>query len=181
MIHNRISRKKGELGMYDNVIARILFIIGVAQMPAGLIIGLIAVTANVYMVSWTIFFAWMLGGFVSGMLFIGFAENISLLHSINEKARPLNKRHNPQQVQTIENSQAERVMSEAEKAKIYDHYQKETIVEIVPSPKENYCLVRFNNGYENYVKVVYVGGYDVQETDDAMVRQSIIQWYNEKG
>ncbi|QKY68342.1 hypothetical protein [Lentibacillus sp. CBA3610] len=166
--------------MNENVIAKILFIIGVAQMAAGLIIGLITVTANFYMMNWQVFFAWTLGGFVSGMLFIGFAENIRLLHSINEKMRPAGKKRGPdlQQSQTMEDSQPGWVLGEDEMAKIHDRYSEETIVEIVPSPKEDYCLVRFKSGNEYYVRVVYIGGFGVQETNDATIRQSVIQWYN---
>ncbi|TFJ92738.1 hypothetical protein [Lentibacillus salicampi] len=169
--------------MSENLIAKILFVIGVAQMAAGLIIGLITVTADYYMVSWSVLFAWTAGGFVSGMLFIGFAENIRLLHSINEKTRPLERR--PKQEQKVEEPQIETpqtgwVLSEDEKAKIHEAYQGEAIVEIVPSPEEDYFLVRFKSGDDYYVKVVHVGGFSVQETANADIRQSIIQWYNEK-
>src|SRR5699024_4953016 len=142
------------------------------------IIGLITVTMNHYLVSWSVFFAWTAGGFVCGMLFIGFAENIRLLHSINEKMQPLNRKS--KQEQRIEERQVEWDLNEDEKAKIFEAYQEEAIVEIVPSPKEDYCLVRFKSGDEYYVKVVYVGGFGVQETEDAEIRQSIIQWYNEQ-
>jgi|GEM_PF-2959774 len=169
--------------MTENMIAKILFIIGVAQMAGGLIIGITAVSVNYYMVSWSIFFAWAGGGFVSGMLFIGFAENIRLLHSINEKTAPLERKSKQvrnmadQKIETLETGWT---LGEDEKAKVYETYQDETIVEIVPSPKEDYCLIRFQSGDEFYVKVVYVGGFGVQETDDTGIRQSIIQWYNEK-
>ncbi|WP_010529720.1 hypothetical protein [Lentibacillus jeotgali] len=169
--------------MNENIIAKILFIIGIAQMAAGLIIGIIAVSANYYMVSWSVFFAWTGGGFVIGMLFIGFAENIRLLNSINEKnallkASPKQVQHNAES--NVRDPQPEWTLEEDEKAKIRETYQDETIVEIVPAPRENYCLVRLQRGDEFYVRVVYVGEFGAQETEDAGIRQSVIQWYNEK-
>ncbi|SFB28935.1 hypothetical protein SAMN04488072_11364 [Lentibacillus halodurans] len=168
--------------MNENMIAKILFIIGVAQMAAGLIIGLIITTSNVYYggAGWSIFFVWTVGGFVMGMLFIGFAENIRLLHLINQKIGSSKKKDTPKYSRKMEEPQVSWTLGEDEKAKIYDEYQGETIVEIAPSPQEDYCLVRFKSGHEYYVRVVYIGGYGVQETDDAAIKQSIIQWYNER-
>ncbi|ALX48908.1 hypothetical protein [Lentibacillus amyloliquefaciens] len=167
--------------MNENMIAKVLFVIGVAQIAAGVIIGLITANIITYGVSWPVFFAWMLGGFVSGMLFIGFAENIRLLHNIHKKMQPLNKTPDTRQEPSIKNPRPEWTLDEADRTKIYEHYPNETIVEVVPAPQEDYCLVRFksDNGY--YVRVVYTGGFGIEETSDAKVRQSIIKWYNEQG
>ncbi|SFE04730.1 hypothetical protein SAMN05216238_107192 [Lentibacillus persicus] len=166
--------------MNENIVAKVLFIIGVAQMAAGLIIGLVTANTIPYGMSWMLFFAWMLGGFVSGMLFIGFAENIRLLHNIHEKMQPSNKIADTRQSLPSIGSKPEWHLEEADKAKIYEHFPNETIVEIVPAPQENYCLVRFKNGHEYYVKVVYTGGFGAEETNDPEIKQSIIQWYNEQ-
>ncbi|RYG72026.1 hypothetical protein EU245_12025 [Lentibacillus lipolyticus] len=170
--------------MYENQIAKILFIIGAAQIAAGAIIGLLLVMEPG--VNWTIFFSFALGGFVCGMLFIGFAENIRLLQNIYDTLKPKAESDksvvSPKWNDTLKPDKPDQwELENSEREKIYDYYRDESIVEIVPSPRENYCLVRFKNGHEYYVRVVYIGGFGVQETEDGAIRQSVIKWYNENG
>ncbi|MFD2761534.1 hypothetical protein [Lentibacillus juripiscarius] len=168
--------------MNENRIAKILFMIGAAQIGAGVIIGLLLIMepgAN-----WTMFFSFTLGGFVCGMLFIGFAENIRLLQNIYDMLKPKEaseKLAGSQKVHdTPDRDKPDQwELEESEKEKIYDYYQDESIVEIVPAPEENHCLVRFRNGNEYFVRVVYVRGFEVEEIDNGTTRQSIIKWYNE--
>ncbi|WP_382399663.1 hypothetical protein [Lentibacillus salinarum] len=134
---------------------------------------------------WSIFFVWTAGGFITGMLFIGFAENIRLLQRIHDKlgSESVSNKEKRQPVQKMNDLRVSSRLVEDEKATIdslYDHYPDELIVELVRSPKEDYCLVRFKSGHDYYVRVVYAGGFGVQETDDPAIRQSIIEWYNEK-
>ncbi|GAB4073839.1 hypothetical protein GCM10028778_13420 [Barrientosiimonas marina] len=166
--------------MYRNNIARLLFAIGTAHMIAGLIIGLISTAMNVFYTGsgWSNFFVWTAGGFIAGMLFIGFAENIRLLQQINHKLGPDTNRQEVSQY--IADSNITKNLDEAIKASIYDHYPDETIVAIVPSPKDDYFLVHFQDGQEDYVRVVYTGGSEVEETNDSSIRQSVIQWYNSR-
>ncbi|TMN22879.1 hypothetical protein FH966_08225 [Lentibacillus cibarius] len=163
--------------MKENIIAKILFVLGSAQIVAGVIIGLLLALSPG--TNWSILLTCALGGFVIGMFFIGFAENIRLLQNIHDILTPKAANKSQANPRKMSDTTAQWELEESEKEKIRDHYQDESIVEIVPSPKENYCLVRFRSGHEYYVRVVYVGGFGVQETGEGLIRQSIIKWYNE--
>ena len=75
----------------ENPISKALKVIGVLEIAAGLIIGLIlGYEDSAYgssEMNFGVVFYWTIIGFVSGMLFIGFSEVIQLLHNINEKLR----------------------------------------------------------------------------------------------
>ncbi|MFB4169477.1 hypothetical protein ACE1TG_16030 [Virgibacillus sp. JSM 102003] len=166
--------------MNENIVAKILFIIGIAQMLIGLIVGLILGNADYYgVMNWSVVFMWTIGGFISGMLFLGFSEIIKLLHTINEKTPSLQKEafHN---IKTLEEKTAPVSWSlkESDKEKINEKYSDEAISEIVPSPKEGYCLVKFKSSAGYYVKVVNVDGFGVEEVHDAEIKYTIIEWYN---
>lgn len=69
-----------------NVISQILKFIGIIEIIAGFIVGIILADSYIgYQFSWGIFLASVSVGFVTGFITIGFAEIIALLHSINEK------------------------------------------------------------------------------------------------
>jgi len=59
--------------------------IGVIEIVAGIILG--GFLGYDYEMNWAVFFLWSGAGFVSGIMFIGFAEIIELLHSINSKLK----------------------------------------------------------------------------------------------
>lgn len=73
----------------QNKIANILRIIGFVTMGLGLILGIALGRVDVgiydYEQNWSITLTWWATGFISGMLFVGFAEIIELLHKINLK------------------------------------------------------------------------------------------------
>lgn len=71
-----------------NKVANAIRGIGVLEIMAGLILG--AFLGYDYEMNWTVFFVWGFAGFVSGIMFIGFAEIIDLLHSINSKIKGTN-------------------------------------------------------------------------------------------
>ncbi|MEH7391291.1 hypothetical protein [Bacillus sp. JJ1474] len=68
-----------------NKVANAIRGIGVLEIVAGIIIGFFL--AEDYLFNWTTFLLWSGAGFVSGIMFIGFAEIIDLLHSINSKIK----------------------------------------------------------------------------------------------
>ncbi|GAA0440204.1 hypothetical protein GCM10008983_16450 [Lentibacillus halophilus] len=163
--------------MYNNQIAKILFVIGLALMGAGVISGLLLI--NMPGTNWSTFFSSALGGFVSGMLFIGFAENIRLLQSIHDRLTPETETRESETLekQNINDRVVQWTLEDSEKEKISDYYRDE-VVDIIPSPKTHYCLVQLRNEQEYYVKVVYIGGFGVQETENAAIRHDVIAWYN---
>ncbi|MEW9675731.1 hypothetical protein ABRT01_06025 [Lentibacillus sp. L22] len=78
--------------MRENIVAKILLIIGVAIMVIGLITGIGMGYGHYHSyfgfesgIVWSIFFSYLFAGFMIGMLFIGLSEIIKLLHSINER------------------------------------------------------------------------------------------------
>ncbi|MBP1949743.1 hypothetical protein [Virgibacillus litoralis] len=165
--------------MNENVVAKILFIIGIAQMSIGIIVGLILGNADYYgVMNWSIFFTWAIGGFVSGMLFLGFSEIIKLLHMINEKTPSLTKEafHNMKPLEG--DSSVSWTLEELDKEKIKEKYIDEDISEIVPSPKEGFCLVKFKGDSGYYVKVVDVDRFGIEEVHDSEIKYAIIAWYN---
>lgn len=75
------------------------------------------------------------------------------------------KSDHPQEGRKLEELQPESwVLDTSKKEMIYNKYQDEQIVEIVPAPREDYCLVRLKNGHEYYVRVVY--GWRVWRTEN---------------
>lgn len=180
MLLKELIRKKGvRIHMNENIVAKILFIIGIAQMSIGLIVGLILGNADYYgVMNWSIVFMWTIGGFISGMLFLGFSEIIKLLHTINEKTPSLQKEafHNMKPLE--KNSPVSWSLDESDKEKLNEKYIDEDISEIIPSPNKGYCLVKFKSSAGYYVKVVTVDGFGVEEVHDAEIKYAIIGWYN---
>jgi len=69
----------------NNVIAKVLFVIGALEIIAGIILGIALGTEEE---SAFHFFLWLVSGTVSGMLFIGISEVINLLDkSYSSKVR----------------------------------------------------------------------------------------------
>ena len=74
----------------ENGVAKTIKIVGILEMLAGFIIGYFLGNEGTGYSSEmheSVFIYWVIIGFVSGMLFIGFSEVIQLLHNINEKLR----------------------------------------------------------------------------------------------
>ncbi|KGP92728.1 hypothetical protein N780_13450 [Pontibacillus chungwhensis BH030062] len=76
----------------ENVIAKLLLAIGIIQIVAGFICGIVFSQGEAEgafdhetQFNFTIFFTWFLSTLVSGVLIIGFSEVVRLLHDINKK------------------------------------------------------------------------------------------------
>ena len=67
-----------------NTVAKIIQVIGLIEIVLGVLIGLLV--SNEYgEMNWIVFLTWSVAGFIGGMMFVGFAEIIELLHKINSK------------------------------------------------------------------------------------------------
>lgn len=114
--------------MYENTVAKILFIIGVAEITIGVFVGVLfgfEDTGFGSQFGWTLFFIWSMGGFILGMLFIGFAENIQLLQRIYLKMgreEPQQSQQNHVGVEEIERE--EWYLSFGDREKVEDYYKK---------------------------------------------------------
>lgn len=168
--------------MHENIVAKILFIIGVAQITIGIFVGILfgfegAEYGNQF--SWALFFTWSVGGFILGMLFIGFAENIQLLQKIYLKIG----REVPEQehdlVEEMSTGSNGWYLPE-DRERIEQYYKNETILAITPTDVEGYCIVKLTYDSNEYVRVVDIHGFGVQEVQDEETKSSIISWYNEQ-
>ncbi|WP_404451484.1 hypothetical protein LG329_14285 [Virgibacillus necropolis] len=167
--------------MYENIIAKILFIIGIAQITVGILGGIlcaIQVSDYVDTFSWGIFFAWSIGGITIGMLFIGFAENIQLLQRINSKMNVEELDQEEELVEAIPTDPNDWFLPGEDREKIEQYYQNETIIDITPSNEEGYCVVKLEYGSNEFVRVIDIHGFGVREVQDEEIRSSIITWYN---
>ncbi|ASK61031.1 hypothetical protein CFK37_01785 [Virgibacillus phasianinus] len=172
--------------MYENIIAKILFIIGVAEITIGIFVGIVFGAANAdfgNQFGWGIFFTWSIGGFILGMLFIGFAENIQLLQRIYLKMGDDKVEMDFETVMADETSTAPEdwYLPVDDREKIEHYYKNETILEITPSQIEGYCIVKLEYGSNEFVRVVDIHGFGVHEVEDEEIKSSIITWYNNLG
>ncbi len=85
-----LLKEKGVVMEKENQIAKVLFYIGIAEIVAGFIMGIVFANQDVpsYLFedqsdqtafAWSTAVAWWIGSFVTGMLFIGFSEVIEIL------------------------------------------------------------------------------------------------------
>lgn len=72
-----------------NKVANALMAVGIVEMILSIFVGFIFANMG-YDFEWGIFLLWSGIGIVSGLIFIGFATVIELLHEINEKLGPSN-------------------------------------------------------------------------------------------
>ena len=168
--------------MHENTVAKILFIIGVAQITIGIFVGLLFGFENTgfgNQFGWALFFTWTFGGITLGMLFIGFAENIQLLHRI---CIGMDVKEPEQDQVRLKDSPP--IESEGwflpfeDRQKIEAYYKNETIIEIIPSNIEGYCIVKLEYNSNEFVRVVGVHGFDVREIQDEVIKSQNITWYN---
>ncbi|WP_430788083.1 hypothetical protein VBD025_18160 [Virgibacillus flavescens] len=173
--------------MYENIVAKILFIVGVVQITIGLLGGVIFGAAGMdygNTFNWGLFCLWFIGGFTLGMLCIGFAENIQLLHRIylrmnNDEIVNRNEIVYEEEIEQ-ENETNEWYLPYEDREKIEHYYKNESILDIVPSMVEGYCIVKLMHGSTEYVRVVDVHGFGLREVDDEETKSAIIAWYNKQ-
>lgn len=163
--------------------AKILFIVGVVQITIGLLGGVIfGAEAMDYgnSFNWSMFCLWFIGGFTLGILCIGFAEIIQLLQRIYLK---MNNEHLVNENELINDTETETnewYLPYEDREKIEHYYKNESILDIVPSIVEGYCIVKLMYGSTEYVRVVDVHGFGLREVDDEETKSAIIAWYNKQ-
>ncbi|WLR51723.1 hypothetical protein LC040_02115 [Bacillus tianshenii] len=168
---------------FENQVAKILFVIGCSTIGLGVISGFSFGYENTGYrteMEWSVFLSWFAAGFISGMLFIGFAEVIHLLHTINKKMN--GAKVHEEVAQKDEDDEEEEthkvnwVVSAVDKEKITELYRTENVQEIIPTPFEDYCIVKLRN--EADYKIVDVGGFSAIETKERTVNEKVKEWYD---
>ena len=176
--------------MTENGVAKILFIIGCIEILIGFILGFVFGYVDTGLYSkemvWSIFFMWVLAGFISGITFIGFSEIIMLLHSINSKMSLSNNMVVSTKeeilldndVKTIEKENekdTEWSLSAGDKDRIFKLYSPNTIKNIIPTPFKGYCVVEFK--HQSGIKIIYISGLNAIESNKKTINRKIKLWY----
>jgi hypothetical protein len=141
----------------QNSVAKVLRVIGIAEMIGGFLIALIMGSSAPY---WGNTLTVLFSSFVIGMLFIGFAEVIALLQKIQHQL-------NQDQAKAAASSFNEPLVEEPQKQQewhpsskdledIQELYLGQKITRIEASPYEDYCIVQIDG--ENHIEVVELGG-----------------------
>ncbi|WP_100408433.1 hypothetical protein [Bacillus solitudinis] len=159
---------------YRNRIAKTIFYIGIIEIIAGFILGFIfAQDGYAFVVS--VFYSWTIGGFITGILFIGFAELIERQTETNMLLRQGFNISNKEFIAATTSAEVEIKDSDiqiknkedvswdlesADISRIILHFRNKVINEIVATPF-NYKfvvtvngedhLIRIDRGYSNHV------------------------------
>lgn len=187
--------------MRDNVVSKLLFVIGVALLVIGLITGIVIAlfgfryglnAANGMM--WSALFTYFFVGLVVGLLFIGLSEIIHLLIQLNEKLSLPEERNSPvsptadADQQRVETDPAsfhqpargeEWEMTQADTARVRDYFRDQTILDIIPSNQEGYCLVKMmGEDGRAFLRALVVSESSIVEVADPELKKQLISWYN---
>lgn len=165
---------------YENKVAKILFIIGCSAIAFGVISGLSVGRGYANEIIWSVFLSWFAVGFVSGMIFIGFAEVIHLLHHIRKKLYGEEERQEPPS-RSDDNEESRKIswsFSAADEEKIINLYRSDYIQEVIPTPFEDYCIVKLES--ETGYRVVEVSGFSAIETKESIINEKIKHWHDKE-
>ncbi|WP_085523242.1 hypothetical protein [Tuberibacillus sp. Marseille-P3662] len=169
----------------DNKVASVLFISGIIEMIAGLFIGIVFGRIEVTYEAFNYYLAirWWGAGFICGMMFIGFAEVIKLLYSINlqlnhdsliEKEQTTAAIHGNRVEQDIKYHQWE--LPEFDKIKIKQLFSDATSeLDIIETPFINFVLVILDDRYE----LIETGGFNPKIIPKDRWRTEILNWFDE--
>lgn len=186
------------INRHENLVGKILFIIGIVQMILGIILGFIFSMVPVYdgydfdmnqvgiTMDVKIFILSVISGFIGGMIFVGFSEVIKLLDNINRKMGPRTTAKG-----AVSNSAIEKLdllskvkgedlsvswkLGEVDKQKIIDLYGDRNIIDIFPSQLESYCIVKLQGDEGEIISIVDVGGFGAQEIHDKEAKKTILE------
>ncbi|MFC3041490.1 hypothetical protein ACFOGI_14675 [Virgibacillus xinjiangensis] len=139
-------------------------------------------------INWRSFFQIYFQFFTNGMILIGVSEGIRLLQKIHDKkpagVMPILYRKGKQEPledweerERMEESDWQ--LSEEDVMKIYDLFQGEAILELLPSPFDHHCAVKVQREDGPVVEVVDVSGPEAKETDDWEMERRVREWYRE--
>lgn len=106
----------------ENSIAKVIRIIGIIEIFAGLFLGLYfgkSTTMDEYLddytttINWSVAFIWIGAGVVSGMLLYGFSEVIELIHNINKKLGNDTESNNPETKEVYTRQEASKLYEQS--------------------------------------------------------------------
>lgn len=171
-----------------NIIGWILFGIGIIFLMVGIIASNQAMQYYEPGLSnrLNLFFSEFTYWFIIGMVFIAFSEIIKLLHRIYYYIPPvISKVEDIDKKRMSQGNEEEQLnvpvsswsFSHIEKEKIYDLYNDETILNIIPSHLQGYCIVNTKNGEGEDMRIVDVGGFGAHEVYNEEIIGEIMSWY----
>lgn len=173
--------------MRENVVSKLLFMIGIALMVIGLLTGVIIAASGLRYglnpnngMMWSVLFTYFFAGLVVGLLFVGLSEIVHLLYKLNGKMSLLiDERMEVAAVNDLQPNK-ELEMTQADKTRIIDYFAGQKILEIISSNQEGYCLVKImgTDGVA-FVQIVDIRGSSIVEVHDPELKQQIIAWYNQ--
>ncbi|MFA1819773.1 hypothetical protein ACDX78_06185 [Virgibacillus oceani] len=177
--------------MKVNIIGIILFVTGITVIIIGVYSAYqnanydnpVAGDAYSTTMDWHMFFMMLPSYVANGAMLIGLSEVIRLLHKkhYHTSKNPEGKvSANLASATEKENLSESWTISEADEQKMYELYSDQAILEIIPSQKEAYCIVKLQekDGPLNpYIKIVDVSGFGAREVHDEAIRQEIMNWY----
>jgi hypothetical protein len=179
--------------MKVNIISIILFVTGIIVVIVGVYTAYqnanyhnpIGSDPYATTMDWPMFFMMLYSPVAFGMLLIGVSEVIRLLHkqqfTLKNNNEFLEKSEPDEDAQNTSDVWA---MSEADEEKIYELYSDKAILEIIPTQKEGYSIIKLQDkdGPLNpYIKVVDVSGFGAKEVHDETTRREIMNWYENEG
>ncbi|MBT2691710.1 hypothetical protein [Bacillus sp. ISL-55] len=168
----------------QNTIARVLRVIGIAIMIVGFFLAVsMGSRASEVGLNMGIALPALFSSFVTGMLFIGFSEVITLLqkillqlHQDGSKAT-ISSNIEPDEVQPIERIEWQPSPQDVEEIQELFHDQK--ITKIEASPYEDYCVVQIDG--EDHIEVVELGGFKPKKVSAGSKPElvnKIQKWFN---
>lgn len=156
----------------ENVVAKWLRWIGMAIMIGGFLLA-VNFGGNLSI---------LFSSLVSGMLFIGFAEVITLLQKIlfqlQQDSPNANSSSSQESVEEQQREQKEWHLSKQDQEDIQELYKNQKITNIEASPFEDYCIVQIEG--ENHIDVVELGGFKPKKVSFAAEPElvnDIQKWY----
>lgn len=177
----------------ENKISMVLFVIGLIYIFLGFILGIALGEENIPggyergRQIWSVTFTWWSGGFVSGMIFIGFSEIIEQLHQSNDLKRKelisLNILDGPPPYEIsseeeieVETPSVARQLAKVDEVMIYELYakKKQEVKRIINTPFQDFCLVEVNGEFD----LIEVGSFK-PELKDINQFIEIKKWFEE--
>lgn len=173
----------------ENMVARILFIVGLTMIPFSFILGLIfgffeGPFGEITFIG-SIVIIWTGAGLVCGLVLIGIAEMVEFLNKINHQLAgtsggaapvPLKNGNDTKQeklkeekIQPINDADVERIH------KVYKHRQVE---KIIPTPFKYFCIVKLSD--KTSIDVVELGGFVprvLADNESTHIQNEIKAWY----
>ncbi|AST90683.1 hypothetical protein BC6307_04985 [Sutcliffiella cohnii] len=164
----------------ENRIAEIIVRIGVGIIAFGILFGIV-IGASHYEFDWLMALYWWVVSFVVGILFIGFAEVIELLHKIHEKVDLAIGNENDSNVPVFNDTnpkyrQTKWSLSMEEEDSIRNMFSGK-VKEITVTPFQDIVYVELEN---NAYKILEVGYFTPKEVPFNLLTDELNEWLKEK-